>query len=176
MVFEPWCVMRTFKLIATVIAVQGVSSSALLSQSVIEPEACILDALKGGTAKEAMAMVRFNCVRQYIKSVQSIVVNASTEKFGGSTISHYAAIPAMPSEISERLSVSLKNESSLRIVMADIKLTNKKTRVEHTFRGLSDFPIEPRMVGKIDATINLGLANLDDWTWTFANVWGVPIR
>ena len=143
---------------------------------VIEPEACILDTLKGGAAKEAVPTIRVNCIRQYIRSVQGSAANLGPEPFKGSSLAHYPQMPAISTAIPEKIVIQLKNDSSMRVIMADVVLVNKKTKVKHQFRAMADTPIDPAMVDTMTAQINLSIKDFDEWTWNFLNVWGVPLK
>ena len=160
----------------TAAVVLFLSTGHAIAQQVIEPEACILDTLKGGAPKDAASMIRYNCIRQYIRAAQAKAVGLGTDQFKGSTLAHYAEIPAIPSPIAEKLVVSLKNDSAMRVIMADISLVNKKSKVTHQFRAIADTPVEPATIDTMTAQINIGIKDMSEWTWNFVNVWGVPLK
>jgi hypothetical protein len=162
-------------LLAALIAV-FISYGPANAQKAVEPEACILDTLKGSGAREAVAMVRINCVRQYIKAVQKDAASLPVDQFKSSSLQHYNAIQGIPTDIPEKVVVSLKNDSSMRIIMADIILVNKKTKATHQFRAIADTPVDPSMIDTMTATINIGIKDFSEWTWMFQSVWGVPLR
>jgi hypothetical protein len=161
--------------IAAVVALVLLSGPAS-AQQVIEPEACILDTLKGSGAKDAAAMVRYNCVRQYIKAVQKDAASLPVDQFKASSLQHYDAIQGIPTGIPEKVVVSLKNDSNMRVIMADIILVNKKTKATLQFRAIADSPVDPSMIDTMTATINIGIKDFAEWTWMFQSVWGVPLR
>jgi hypothetical protein len=146
-----------------------------VAQKVIEPEACILDTLKGAAAQQAAAMVRFNCVRQYIRAVEGKAVAAPISYFTTSKLMWYPAIAGLPTGIAERIVVNLKNDSELRIIYADIVLSNNKTKNQDVVRAYALRPIDPRTVGRLEADTNTGAKDFaSEWSWGFEAVYGVP--
>jgi hypothetical protein len=145
------------------------------AQKVIEPEACILDTLKGSAAQQAAAMVHRNCVRQYIRAVEGEALAAPLAFFATSTMTWYPPMSAIPTGIAERIVVNLKNDSEFRIIYADIILLNGKTKKRDVVRAYATSVVDPRTVGTLEAQTNTGAKEFSgEWSWGFEAVYGVP--
>jgi hypothetical protein len=148
-------------------------ASSAIAQQIIEPEACILDTLKGNVAKDSLSMVHRNCVRQYIRATEKKAVSVPVNLFSSSTLSWYAQIQAFPTAIPEKVIVHLKNNSQFRIIFADLILQNKKTKSSEVVRSYAIYPIEPMTVGDLEGQTNTGANDFQDWTWALDGVYGV---
>ena len=56
------------------------------AEGVIEPETCVLDALKSGALKENAYLIQFNCMKQYVRAVERTATKAPIEYFSSSTM------------------------------------------------------------------------------------------
>jgi len=87
----------------------------------------------------------------------------------------YPASAGLPTGIAERIVVNLKNDSELRIIYADIILSNNKTKNQDVVRAYAIRPIDPRTVGRLEADTNTGAKDFaSEWSWGFGAVYGVP--
>lgn len=125
-------------------------------------------------------MVRYNCVNQYIRSVEPKAISVPVEQFSKSIVEWYPTVPAFPDPIQEHLLVRLKNESKLRIIAADIILTNGKAAGSDIYKAYAEYPVEPGTVGTLRVEVITGTseqATKSFWkkhAWGFGAVYGVP--
>jgi hypothetical protein len=78
----------------------------------------------------------------------------------------------------EHIVVTLKNDSALRIIAADIVLVKKKTNERQTYKAYPEYPIDSGTVGTMSGSVLTGLAAEKDFTagfaWDYETVYGVP--
>jgi hypothetical protein len=142
----------------------------------LEPEACILDTLKGGAAKESLQMIRWNCVSLYLKSAERYATLADSSLFASATAQWSPAGTPFTSN-RERFVVTLKNGSEDRIISADVAILNKKTKQQEVYRAYVDYPIDPGTVGRLEFESITGATD-DFWkqyTWGLVKVYVVPV-
>jgi hypothetical protein len=153
---------------------------------VAQPEQCVLDTLKSSSSAD-VGFVRWTCIRQYIKAniensqvVPPILVSDARLVWSTPpTMLASVPLPEFREAIeNENVTVTFKNDSSLRIIAADIAIHDNGTNAVRIFRGYADAPIEPSTVGKIMALTNLETPNgqtfAEAHTWNFYKVFGVP--
>ena len=163
-------------------------SKALDEAKVVEPEQCALDAMKNASAGDA-GFIRWTCVRKYVKAnlgsadtVPTNLVNDSRLNWAPAP-AFLAAMPApefREAAFHEHAIVTLKNQSALRIIAADVVIFDNQTSKSYIFRGYADAPIDPWTVGTITVLTNLSLPSGTDFaqahSWSFGKIFGVPIN
>jgi hypothetical protein len=153
----------------------GVSlSSAALGQSIIEPEQCILDALKSAPPDSA-AMIRWNCVRRYIKAVEPKAISLPLADFTHASLQWFPSMQAFPNPVPERIVITLKNNAPITIISADIVIMNIATKKSQTYTAYADYPIDPNTVGTLEADVISGFTGRDfnkHFEWGYVAVYG----
>ena len=152
------------------------------AETVVEPEQCILATLKGSSAvANATAMVRYNCVRQYIRQVQPQAKPIPGSKFPDASASWRPPMQAFPNPIPAQLIVSLKNDTELRIITGTVAVLDKKTNQSQIYRLVADYPIDSFSVGTLSTALlpdpEAGNDPAKFWEshgWTLIGVSGVP--
>jgi hypothetical protein len=129
----------------TIVAVPTIS----MSEGVLEPEACILDTLKSTPSKDSNMMIRWNCIRRYIKAVEKVALGVDPKYFTHATAQWTPAQQGYPNN-PELFVVTLKNDSDGRVVAADVAILNKKTSQQEVYKAYVDYPIDPGTVGKLE--------------------------
>lgn len=156
---------------------------AISQTAKIEPEDCILNALKSGAKQENAGFIRFNCVRKYIRSVESNAVSVSLKYFVESKIEWFPETPALPDPIPEKIIVRLKNNSMDRVISADVVLAAKNSNKRPVYRAYADYPIDPGTVGTLTANVLASTSDKqspnnfwDNHIWALKAVYGVVAR
>lgn len=151
-----------------------------VAQKVIQPEECILRALRGGAKQENATMIQYSCVRQYIRSVEARAISVPLKYFAKSKIEWFRETPAFPEPLPEHIIVRLKNDSKDRIIFADVGLADAKGNNPQFYTAYAEYPIDPGTVGILRADVLTGTTGekaaqsfWDTHTWIFRAVYGV---
>lgn len=91
-----------------------------VAQNTIQPDACVLKALQGGAKQDNATMIRFACVHQYIRAMESRAISVPLAYFLESRVEWFPETQAFPEPIPEHIIVSLKNDSKDQIIFADV--------------------------------------------------------
>lgn len=154
-----------------------------VAQNVIQPDQCILKTLRGDAKQENTTMIRYNCVRQYIRSVEPKAISVPLKYFSESRIEWFPEMPGLPEPMPEHIIVRLKNDSRDQVIFADVVLADAKGNNPQSYRAYADYPIDPGTVGILRADVLTGTtgekAAESFWsthTWAFRAVYGVAAQ
>jgi hypothetical protein len=140
----------------------------------VSPEDCILDTLKAAN-KDVGAMVRFNCIRKYLRDAQAQAVEVDLDGIKNARAAWQATIQAIPTPIPESLRITLKNDTTFTVISAKIVVRRKRDKVAETYFGYVEYPIEPYTVGTIYLSVNTGVPDFfKEYDWGFETVYGLP--
>lgn len=147
----------------------------LFAQPIVSPEECILDTLKQAGTNNSAGMVRFNCVRKYIRAAESQAVSQDFRYFPGATL----AEPASRIVSRNELELKIKNNSPSTILVVYLGIINRDTKEVEIHKMYADYPVEQFTTGVFTADFLPDVGRGDYWqkhTWTFSRIMGIPVK
>jgi hypothetical protein len=147
-----------------------------------DPEECVATALKAsGHAAGNIAALRYACVRKYIQLVEPGAVRVEETRVRNPTLAWFPQMQAFPNSIPPHVTLTIKNDSALRVIGAAVILMEKKTKATQTYRLIADAPIDPYRVGTLSGDVLLDDSSKEPakfWPnhdWALIQVTGVPL-
>ena len=159
--------------------VLGCTLSMMPAYAQIEsPEECILNTLKSGNKENNLiGQIGFTCMKKYIQQVQPKFKTVDVASISSATLKLLPGfIATNSSSVLPSFELTLKNDSSLTIVVVVIKVKNIRTGQESLYRLNGERPISPLTVGQLRAYSTPITNPTEFWathSWGLNTVWGV---
>ena len=168
---------RAIRRIVLACVMAGLAPNVSPAQSVVQPEQCVLDTLKGSSGGANITAIRYSCVRLYIKSVEPNAVEVPVSNFSSAQIFwqpiNNAILPPSPEEIS----VKLRNDSTFTLISLIVIISDKKTNSAQTYKLYAKYPVAPNAAGDFWAEALTGATQTENFwetrQWNLIRVFGV---